>query len=180
MRLAYFRVIMAARQSPSIPVGAEVQLTTYLGEIHQGEVTAYDPTTKLLVVTKSPSAGKNHEFRIVNLNYVSDFKIIREASGSRSSAQDASVRVDIDAAIRRAHSNVTEKTFMANTTPEGRRAYDAVRKAFECSCSGEDIVVLEARIKPPYTVDSIEGPQQTVDYLRKLLSQQTTAAKGKS
>ena len=42
---------MAARQSPSIPVGAEVQLTTYLGEIHQGEVTAYDPTTKLLVVT---------------------------------------------------------------------------------------------------------------------------------
>ena len=60
---------------------------------------------------------------------MSDFKIIREASGSRSSAQDASVRVDIDAAIRRAHSNVTEKTFMANTTPEGRRAYDAVRKA---------------------------------------------------
>jgi hypothetical protein len=162
---------MAARSSSlSVPIGVEVELTTYLGQKYHGEVTAYDPGTKLLVI-KSPSAGKSYDFRIVNLNFITDFRIVREAPAQQTSE---SVRLDIDSALQRARTNIAEKNFVASATPEGRSVYDAVRKTFECCWSGEDILVLEARIKPPYTLDSIEGPQTTVDYIKKILTKQVT------
>ena len=61
------------------------------------------------------------------MNFVTEFCIVREASGQQGN-EGVVDRVDMDDALQRARTNIAEKNFVAGATPEGRSVYDAVRK----------------------------------------------------
>lgn len=73
---------MSAVESDCFTIGSIVATKTCYNEDIEGEVLAFDPQTKMLILKSPSSSGnpKRHDVNIVNLSLVSDVQIKKEVT----------------------------------------------------------------------------------------------------
>lgn len=166
-----------AEGSEYFPIGSFVVCVTYHKKELEGEVLAFDPQTKMLILKCPSSNGKSNlcDVHMVNLNYVSDVDVKKEATTSPPPMQ----YLNLQRISRRLELNVDEKMRMVNAmasgvSSEGRQLFLAISKTYaEIAWQGENIIVLnQVIITPPYRPEnckSMKSDDQAVIRIRKIV-----------
>ncbi|KXJ28217.1 protein LSM12 homolog [Exaiptasia diaphana] len=168
------------RDGKEIPPGSIVSCTTKFDEKYQGEVIAFDYSTKFVVIkTDATTETKkgNSDVKIFNISYLKNFEIIKESTTKTVKSLSA---LDLEKIDRRCRAKVNEKMQAVNrvgvdVTPEGQKLYDMLAKQFsELQWNDKNIVVMNSVvIKPPYSTESIytEGKDENAfNYIRGIVN----------
>ncbi|XP_045170510.1 protein LSM12-like [Mercenaria mercenaria] len=168
--------IMAENEYFSI--GSIVSCTTCYQQKIQGEVMAFDLGTKMLAIKCQPSSGKHsvHDVKLVNLSYVSDVKVLKEADRDTSPPPLSNLNSQkINARLRQ---NIEDKKRQVNyigvgVTPEGQKVFNAIVKTItDVKWDRQNIVVFEeVTIRPPYGLDDCKGKEgcRTLEHVKKIV-----------
>ncbi|XP_011305293.1 protein LSM12 homolog [Fopius arisanus] len=180
-------------------IGSTVACKTCYHKEIEGEVLAFDPQTKMLIL-KCPSSSNRsslNDVHIVNLSLVSDVQVKREVSPTLNEPPQS---LNLQRLNTRVRNQIEEKKRMvkalqAGVSPEGQKLFIAIAKTIQAiTWSGQNIVVWEdVTIVPPYKVDNVHGNAESKSYLhvRKIVEkhmkdqataeiQQREATKGSS
>ncbi|XP_063984841.1 protein LSM12 homolog A [Diachasmimorpha longicaudata] len=180
-------------------IGSTVACKTCYHKEIEGEVLAFDPQTKMLIL-KCPSSSNRPSFNdvhIVNLSLVSDVQVKREVSPTLNEPPQS---LNLQRLNTRVRNQIEEKKRMvkalqAGVSPEGQKLFIAIAKTIQAiTWSGQNIVVWDdVTIVPPYKTDNVHGNAESKSYLhvRKIVekhmkdqaaaeTQQRDATKGSS
>ncbi|KAK0098240.1 hypothetical protein PV326_010139 [Microctonus aethiopoides] len=167
-------------------IGSTVACKTCYNKEIEGEVLAFDPQTKMLILILLLSSHKEcpsssgrpsvNDVHIVNLSLVSDVQVKREVSPM---ATEPPQSLNLQRLNTRVRNQIEEKKRMvkalqAGVSPEGQKLFIAIAKTIqEITWSGQNIVVWDdVTIVPPYKVDNVHGNIESKPYLhvRKVLN----------
>ncbi|GAB6020194.1 hypothetical protein CHUAL_002916 [Chamberlinius hualienensis] len=166
-----------AEGSEYFPVGSVVACDLYSSTHLEGEVLAFDPLTRMLILRCPASNGKGNtnDIHMVNLKFATNACVKTEAN---SSPPPLPV-LNFHRLTRRYELNIEEKTRMvkamaAGVSTEGQLLFLAISKTFQDVCwQGDSIVVLnQVTISPPYRPEncrSSKGEDQAVTHIRKIV-----------
>ncbi|KAK7586225.1 hypothetical protein V9T40_004101 [Parthenolecanium corni] len=159
-------------------IGSTVSCRTCYHKEIEGEVLAFDAPTKILILKCSPSDGKPPlcDINFVNLNFVSDVQVVKEASSSPPTPQS----LNTDRLTNRLKNNVSSKkrvitALQSGVSPEGQNLFLTITKTIEdVKWEGPDIVVFEnVKITPPYKPENVQASSSSdtkaCNHLRKLV-----------
>ncbi|XP_043470753.1 protein LSM12 homolog [Leptopilina heterotoma] len=142
-------------------IGSTVACKTCYNKDIEGEVLAFDPQTKMLIL-KCPSSSNRaslNDVHIVNLSKVSDVHVKREVSPTMSEPPQS---LNLNRLNTRVRNQIEEKKRMvkalqAGVSPEGQRLFIAISKTInDIVWKGQNIVVFNTvTIYPPYKVDNV-------------------------
>lgn len=142
-------------------IGSTVTCKTCYDKEIEGEVLAFDPQTKMLIL-KCPSSSNRaslNDVHIVNLSKVSDVHVKREVSPTMSEPPQS---LNLNRLNTRVRNQIEEKKRMvkalqAGVSPEGQRLFIAISKTInDIVWKGQNIVVFNTvTIIPPYKVDNV-------------------------
>eukprot|EP00088_Acartia_fossae_P031207 TRINITY_DN32135_c0_g1_i1.p1 TRINITY_DN32135_c0_g1~~TRINITY_DN32135_c0_g1_i1.p1 ORF type:complete len:190 (-),score=48.43 TRINITY_DN32135_c0_g1_i1:2-571(-) len=167
-------------------VGSVISCKTCSNKDLEGEVLAWDQTTKVLVI-KSESQNRSNlsNVQIINLDFVSDVKLKKE-SVSPAPAQPASLNVQ--RLNNRAEEQIRQKRRLvdAAVSPEGQRLYAAIKKTIdEVAWRNDDILVMDkVLVTKPYTPDCVKPLNESVqekkalDHVRKIVEKHVQDREG--
>ncbi|XP_008557973.1 protein LSM12 homolog A [Microplitis demolitor] len=152
-------------------IGSTVACKTCYNKEIEGEVLAFDPQTKMLILKCPSSSGRPsvNDVHIVNLSLVSDVQVKREVSPTTTEPPQS---LNLQRLNTRVRNQVEEKKRMvkalqAGVSPEGQKLFIAISKTInEITWSGQNIVVWgNVTIVPPYKVDNVHGNAESKPYL---------------
>ncbi|KAK0175699.1 hypothetical protein PV327_009428 [Microctonus hyperodae] len=152
-------------------IGSTVACKTCYNKEIEGEVLAFDPQTKMLILKCPSSSGRAsvNDVHIVNLSLVSDVQVKREVSPM---ATEPPQSLNLQRLNTRVRNQIEEKKRMvkalqAGVSPEGQKLFIAIAKTIqEITWSGQNIVVWDdVTIVPPYKVDNVHGNIESKPYL---------------
>ncbi|XP_057322106.1 protein LSM12 homolog A-like [Microplitis mediator] len=152
-------------------IGSTVACKTCYNKEIEGEVLAFDPQTKMLILKCPSSSGRPsvNDVHIVNLSLVSDVQVKREVSPTTTEPPQS---LNLQRLNTRVRNQVEEKKRMvkalqAGVSPEGQKLFIAISKTInEITWSGQNIVVWDnVTIVPPYKVDNVHGNAESKPYL---------------
>lgn len=165
-------------------IGSVVVCKTCNNTELEGEVLAFDPQTKMLILKSPASNGKQkfNDVHVINLELVSDIIVKKEVT----MPPGAPVSLNLHRINTRAKNQVEEKrrivsALRANVSVEGQSLFLTITKTLTdvVSWKGSDIVVLdEVLISPPYQLENVrmkntEGRVGTnsraLEHVRKLV-----------
>lgn len=166
-----------AQEGEYFNIGSIVTCTTCYNQKLQGEVLAFDVDSKMLAIKSSAASGKHnvHDVRMINLNYCSDVKVIKESSDSPLPEIS---KLNLQKLNNRLNTNKEEKRKRMNyigvdVSDEAQKVFNAIVKTLsESRWDGKNIVVMdEVTIRPPYGVDDCQGKQgsQVLNHVRKII-----------
>ncbi|KAG5891104.1 hypothetical protein JTB14_028492 [Gonioctena quinquepunctata] len=150
--------------------------TCYNKEI-EGEVLAFDPPSKILILKCVPTNGdpKLNDVHFVNLSLVSELQVKKEVNHLPEVPQS----LNLQRLNTRVRNQVDEKKRMlqaisANVSSEGQSLFIAIAKTIsEVRWSNSEIVVWnqEVIISPPYQLENIRGNINSKEYgyIRKVV-----------
>jgi hypothetical protein len=123
-------------------VGTSVSCRTCLDKEIEGEVLAFDSTTRMLIIKSYPTLGgtSQNNVHMLNMGFVADIQVIRECKDKP--AEPASLK--IERLNSRAKEQIDKKkkltmAMKAGVSPEGQRLLTAIDKTIdEVHWSGED------------------------------------------
>lgn len=166
-----------AAVSDCFTLGSTVWCRTCYNQEIEGDVLAFDPQTKILIL-KCASASGTPEFNdvsFINLALVSELQVKKEVT----TVADVPQSLNLQRLNMRIRNQVDEKkrlltTMSASVTPEGQRLFVAIAKTIkEVRWRNSDIVVWETKviITPPYQLENIRGNSNSpeVVYIRKVV-----------
>ncbi|XP_075211260.1 protein LSM12-like [Lycorma delicatula] len=142
--------------------------TCYNKEI-EGEVLAFDPQTKMLILKSPASNGRAslNDVHIVNLSLVSDVQVKKEAT----SVPDPPQSLNLQRLNTRVRNQVEEKRRLvtalnAGVSPDGQKLFLTITKTInEVTWQGANIVVLnQVTITPPYRPENVKGNAESKAY----------------
>ncbi|XP_015115888.1 protein LSM12 homolog A [Diachasma alloeum] len=152
-------------------IGSTVACKTCYHKEIEGEVLAFDPQTKMLIL-KCPSSSNRpslNDVHIVNLSLVSDVQVKREVSPTLNEPPQS---LNLQRLNTRVRNQIEEKKRMvkalqAGVSPEGQKLFIAIAKTLQdITWSGQNIVVWDdVTIVPPYKVDNVHGNAESKSYL---------------
>nr|XP_022920419.1 protein LSM12 homolog [Onthophagus taurus] len=167
-----------AAVSDCFSLGSTVWCKTCYDKEIEGEVLAFDPNTKVLILKcLSIHSQSQHPYDVhfVNLQLVSELQVKREVT----SVPEIPQSLNLNRLNTRIRNQVDEKkrllqAMSANVSPEGQRLFIAISKTIsEVRWSNSNIVVWEndVVICPPYQVDDIKGNLNSKGYayIRKVV-----------
>ncbi|XP_056633483.1 protein LSM12 homolog A-like [Diorhabda sublineata] len=144
--------------------------TCYNKEI-EGEVLAFDPPTKVLILKCTSSGGdpKLNDIHFVNLSLVSELQVKKEVT----SVPDIPQSLNLQRLNTRIRNQVDEKKRMfqaraANVSSEGQSLFIAIAKTIsEVRWNNSEIVVFnqDVTISPPYQLENIRGNINSKEYI---------------
>jgi Tfp pilus assembly protein PilE len=168
------------------PVGSKIVAKLKSGTIVKGEVTAFDPSYKIIMIKSPGSRHGLNNASMLNLAHCVDIKVEEEGKDAPGELHS----LNTDKLAIRLRDNVERKkrlvmAFKAGISPAGQRMFQAILKTIDdVQWNGENIVVMrDVTIAPPYRPDTIRGNQesQALLYVRKIvekhISDQEAAAK---
>ncbi|GJQ81919.1 hypothetical protein Trydic_g20387 [Trypoxylus dichotomus] len=169
-------IVRDAGQTQVAP-GSTVWCKTCYNKELEGEVMAFDPQSKMLILKCPAISGLRpaHDVHLVNLTLVSELIVKKEVTTVPEVPQSLNlqrlntrIRNQIDDKKR------TLQAMSANVSPEGQRLFIAIGKTIkEVRWNSSDIVVWENKviISPPYKVENIKGNSnsQEYSYIRKVV-----------
>ncbi|XP_022199471.1 protein LSM12 homolog isoform X2 [Nilaparvata lugens] len=143
-------------------IGSIVYCKTCYNKEIEGEVQAFDPQTKMLILKCSSSSGKAslNDVHVVNLSLVSDVQVRKEVNISPVH-QPA---LNLQRLNTRVRNQVEEKrrlvtALAAGVSPDGQKLFLTICKTInEVTWQGPNIVVLnQVTITPPYRPENVIG-----------------------
>lgn len=166
-----------AGASDYFSIGSTVACKTCYNQDIEGEVLAFDPQTKMLILKCPATNGQIglNDVHIVNLSLVSDVQVKKEVTTTPEPPQS----LNLQRLNTRVRNHVEEKrrlmsALSAGVGPEGQRLFIAIAKTInEVQWCGSNIVVWNQKvvISPPYQVEDIKGNTQSKEYgyIRKVV-----------
>ncbi|KAK7072455.1 protein with role in RNA processing [Halocaridina rubra] len=171
-----------AESSECFNIGSLVSCKTCFNEDLQGEVLAFDPNVKLLTLKSAASSGRTSlcDIRMVNLSYVSQVTVIREAAASPLPSLPS---LNLDKLNSRAKRSIEAKqrliqALQSGVTPDGQKLFLTICKTIEeVTWMGPNILVMsQVIITPPYLPenvrehkDSKDSNMKTLNYIKKIV-----------
>ncbi|KAH9635894.1 hypothetical protein HF086_002454 [Spodoptera exigua] len=146
---------MSTVVSDCFTIGSIVATRTCYNENIEGEVLAFDPQTKMLILKCPSSSGnpKRHDVNIVNLSLVSDVQIKKEVTTAPEPPQSLNLH-RLNTRVRNSIENKRRlvSALSACLDPEGQRLFMAIARVIDdVSWAGQNIRVYnEVIITPPY------------------------------
>jgi small nuclear ribonucleoprotein (snRNP)-like protein len=156
------------------PIGSKVTAKLSRGgTIMKGEVVAYDPAYKVVIIKSSGSRPGRNNVTLLNLAHCSEMKIDEEG-------KDAPVELQSLNTIRleqRTKDSVEKKkklimAFKAGISPEGQRLFQVINKTLDdVMWNGEKIRVMGVDIEPPYRPENIKSSpdNKALNHIRKIV-----------
>ncbi|KAJ8706802.1 hypothetical protein PYW07_012880 [Mythimna separata] len=160
---------MSTVVSDCFTIGSIVATRTCYNENIEGEVLAFDPQTKMLILKCPSSSGnpKRHDVNIVNLSLVSDVQIKKEVTTTPEPPQSLNLH-RLNTRVRNSIENKRRlvSALSACLDPEGQRLFMAIARVIDdVSWAGQNIRVYnEVIITPPYKVDNVIGEKDSKPY----------------
>jgi len=114
-------------------VGSVVRCMTCKGTVTEGVVTAFDPSTRMLILkTPSNKRGSLNDLHFVNLALASDVNVVSEAANGIEAVQDPP-SLNVSRLTTRLHNNVDRrklnvKAFKGGVSPDGQRLFQVISK----------------------------------------------------
>jgi len=156
-------------------VGTIVSCKTCLDKEIEGEVLAFDATTRMLIVKSDPSSNRpsQNNVHMINLAFVSDVQVRKECKERPPEPNS----LNIPRLNHRAREQIDKKKKLINAlkagvSPEGQRLFTAINKTIDdLAWDKEEIVVMKTtRIRPPYTPECVTGDtSKATDHVRKIV-----------
>ncbi|XP_067012667.2 protein LSM12 homolog A [Anabrus simplex] len=157
-------------------IGSVVVCKTCYNKEIEGEVLAFDPQTKMLILKCPASNGRPtlNDVHIVNLALVSDVQVKCEVN----TVPEAPQSLNLQRLNTRVRNQVEEKrrlvtSLAAGVSPEGQKLFLAISRTItEVSWQGPNIVVFDqVTITPPYKLDNIRGNTESkaFTHIRKVV-----------
>jgi len=162
-------------------IGSLISCKTCTNKEVEGEVLAWDPTKKVLIIKSESMTRSNHsDIQIVNLDFVSEVKVKKDNS---SSGQQSPCSLNVQRLKDRAEEQIRLKNQLvsalkAGVSPEGQRLFTAIKKTIEeVSWRNEDIIVMDkVCVTKPYTPDcvkplneKVKEEKKAIDHVRKIV-----------
>lgn len=156
--------------SDCFTIGSIVACKTCYNTVVEGEVQAFDPQTKMLILKCPATNGKanQNDVYILNLALVSDVQVKKEVTTSPEPAKQLNLK-KINARVRR---NIESKRCLmdavkAGVTQEGLMLFHTIGKTInEVTWEGPNIVIMnQVKITPPYKPDNVQGDGHTKAYI---------------
>jgi len=177
-RLAVCVIILEmAAVSDCFTLGSTVWCKTCYNQEIEGDVLAFDPQTKILILKCASSSGVSHlhDVHFINLALVSQLQVKKEVTTVPEIPQS----LNIQRLNTRISNQVEEKrkfltTMSPNVTPAGQSLFKAIAKTIkEVRWRNADIVVWDNKvvITPPYSLDNVvgNGATQEITYIKKVV-----------
>ncbi|XP_045103362.1 protein LSM12 homolog [Portunus trituberculatus] len=171
-----------AESNECFNIGSTVTCKTCFNEDLQGEVLAFDPHVKLLTLKSPSSNGRSatYDIHMVNLSYVSQVTVMREAAGSPLPSLPS---LNLSKLSNRAKKSIDEKqrlieAMQSGVSPVGQKLFLHIRKTMEeVKWAGVSILVMgQVIISPPYQLENVkeqkegkESNSKTLPYVKKLV-----------
>ncbi|KAK8389819.1 hypothetical protein O3P69_009071 [Scylla paramamosain] len=171
-----------AESNECFNIGSTVTCKTCFNEDLQGEVLAFDPHVKLLTLKSPSSNGRSatYDIHMVNLSYVSQVTVMREAAGSPLPSLPS---LNLSKLSNRAKKSIDEKqrlieAMQSGVSPIGQKLFLHIRKTMEeVKWAGVSILVMgQVIISPPYQIENVkeqkegkESNSKTLPYVKKLV-----------
>ena len=142
-------------------IGLVVEIKTTYGEKVTGEIFCYDEQRKTVVLKLPVKSSQNSSIMLLKTDYIQNIKIVgkNEISGlllPHISSQNTN---------QLAMSN--EKKMMSfyeeARDPYGNYIFEKINNYVACAWKGDDIVVGDVTISPPYCLEDVKGPKDNVD-----------------
>lgn len=157
--------------SDCFSIGSIVSCKTCYSEDIEGEVVAFEPHTKTLILKCASSEGKGNlnDVHIINLSCVSDVQVKKEVTSINESSPPSLNLTRIQTRLKNA---IQEKKRLVNAlaagvTPEGQQLFFTITKTMpEVSWQGKNIVIMnEVTITPPYKPENVKGLSDSKAYI---------------
>ncbi|XP_055370939.1 LSM12 homolog A [Condylostylus longicornis] len=172
--------------SECFSIGSIVACKTCFNETVEGEVLAFDPNTKMLILKcRSKTAEKLSDVSIMNLQYCSDVQVLKEASGVTETPQPLNLhrlKTRLRNSVDQRHRWILSRN--AGVSIEGQNLFMAIGKTLEnVAWDGHNIIVFnEVTITPPYKKENVstDDPNKinAVNYVKKLIDQNNKVSQG--
>jgi len=158
-------------------IGMIVSCTTCHGQNIEGEVVAFDYSSKMLAIKSTSSSGKpgTADVRMLNMNYVSDVSVVKEASEPPQTLAS----LNMPKLMSRVRTSVDEKRRQVNyigigVTPEAQKLFNTITKTIsEVRWDKQNIIIMnEVTITPPYTVEDCrgkDGSSKALQHVKKIV-----------
>jgi len=169
-------------------VGSRILAKMDNGLSVKGEIIAYEPKHKIVMIKSPGTRSGLNTVELVNLTHCVDITVEEEAQTAPGEMPGLNTQ-KLDGRLR----DTVEKkkrlitAFKAGISPEGQRLFQAINKTLdEVSWNGDKIVVLrEVTIDPPYRPENIRGKEdnKALKYVRQIVEKHISdqeAAKGGS
>lgn len=143
---------------------------------------AFDPHVKLLTLKSPSSSGRSavYDIHMVNLSYVSQVTVTREAAGSPLPSLPS---LNLSKLSNRAKKSIDEKqrlieAMQSGVSPVGQKLFLHIRKTMEeVKWAGVSILVMgQVLISPPYQLENVKEQKEgkdanskTLPYVKKLV-----------
>ncbi|PSN45086.1 Protein LSM12 [Blattella germanica] len=158
-------------------IGSIVACRTCYNKEIEGEVLAFDPQTKMLILKCPASNGQQtlNDVHIINLSLVSDVQVKKEVNTLPEQPQS----LDLQRLNSRVRNQIEEKRRLVmalaeGVSPEGQKLFLAISKTIKEVCwQGSNIVVFDSvTISPPYKLDNVRGSTaecKALPHIRKVV-----------
>merc|ERR1712226_1507862 len=161
---------------PSGGAAQSQQMNARRRNVFEGEVLAWDPRTKVLVLKCPSSSGKSsvHDVHIINLSLQHEIKVLADKKETVSPPSS----LNITRLENRLREQVEKKkkqvmAFKTGVSPEGQKLFQAICKTIDdVTWHGENIYVLkEITIYPPYRPENVKGnmDSKALKHVRKIV-----------
>ncbi|XP_077555101.1 protein LSM12-like [Haemaphysalis longicornis] len=159
-------------------LGSVVSCKTCYDQVIEGEVLAFDQQTKALMLKCASSSGKANvnDIRMVNLNFVSELIVKKEASSGPLAPPQPLNTEKLNTRVRQ---NTDERqrlaaAISAGVSHDGIRLFLAIRKTIDdVTWQGKNIIVMnQVTIVPPYRPENCKGKSDSdasVLHVRKIV-----------
>jgi len=169
-------------------VGSRVMVKMDNGLSIKGEIIAYEPNHKIVMIKSPGTRSGLNKVELINLTHCVDITVEEEAQtapGEMPGLNTQKLDVRFKDSVEKKKRLIT--AFKAGISPEGQRLFQAINKTLdEVSWNGEKIVVLrEVTIDPPYRPENIRCKEdnKALNHVRKIVEKHISdqeAAKGGS
>merc|ERR1712179_242440 len=152
--------------------GSLISCTTCSDVTVKGEVLAFDPKTKILILKLPSTSGRGNfnDAHMVNLNMVSDVKVLSEGTAPPKPGPLP------DLNIQKLNNRLRDQTmrkkrlimaYKAGIAPEGQKLFKAISKTLDdVDWSGDKIIVMDKiTIAPPYKPENVKGVKDSKAYI---------------
>lgn len=151
-------------------LGSTVSVFTASEVSVKGEVLAFDPKTKIIVLKCRSSSGLSghNDIQLINLNMVSKVQVLeesREKAGQLSDLNTAKLNTRLRDQVEKKKRAVM--AFKAGISPQGQSLFRAISKTLdkEVDWKNEDILVFNSvTITPPYKPENVKGQKDSQAY----------------
>lgn len=158
--------------SDCFAIGSTVACKTCYNKLIEGEVQAFDPQTKMLVL-RCPASNNRPSYSnvyVVNLSLVSDVQVKKEITTPQEIIPAKSI--NLSRLNMRIKSNIEQKKCLiaaikAGVTQEGMMLFQTISKTInEVTWQGSNIVIMnQVTITPPYKAENVKGDSHSKAYI---------------